>query len=87
MAEQQVIEGTWEEVQHHAEALKLNGRQVKLIVTDTPNPAAVLEQPATQIPQDRLAAFEAWVSMPRPTVKPLLDDSRAVIYGDEEDRG
>ena len=36
MAEQQVIEGTWEEVQHHADALKLNGRQVKLIVTDEP---------------------------------------------------
>jgi hypothetical protein len=32
MAEQQVIEGTWEEVQLHAQQLKLGGRHVKLIV-------------------------------------------------------
>ena len=31
-----VLEGTWEEVRGHAEELKLNGRQVKLIVGDEP---------------------------------------------------
>ncbi len=35
MAEQ-MIEGTWEEVSLHAQELKLNGRQVKLIVTAPP---------------------------------------------------
>ena len=34
MAQQQVIEGTWEEVQSRAQRLDLNGRQVKLIVSE-----------------------------------------------------
>ena len=48
MAEQHVIEGTWEEVQLHAQELKLNGRHVKLIVT---------EEPGDKKPQGRMMTF------------------------------
>lgn len=53
MAEQQVLEGTWEEIALHAEDLK--GRHVKIIVSDRPAPAGIEEQDPT------IALLESWL--------------------------
>ena len=38
MAEQQVIEGTWEEIARHAEELAASGKRLKLIVPSDETP-------------------------------------------------
>jgi len=72
-----VLTGTWEEIKTHE--AELTGRRVVLTVEDP-------EEKSSEI-QARLAAFEAWVSLPRPNTAVVLDDSRAAIYGEDPDRG
>ncbi len=75
----ETIEGTWDEIVSQADKFDGHRLRVTILPAEEPSPAPT--------PQDRLAAFDAWTSLPRPPVKPLLDDSRAVIYSDDEDRG
>jgi hypothetical protein len=74
-----VLTGTWEEIKSHG-AEQLVGRYMTVVVHDRQNEALA----ETSV---RLAAFDAWIAAPRPQGLVLLDDSRLVIYGDDEDRG
>jgi hypothetical protein len=71
-----IVEGTWEEVLRYAD--KFNGHRLRVLILPDSNQASANE---------RLAALNAWLTLPRPTVTPLLDDSRAVIYAQDQDRG
>lgn len=75
----ETIEGTGEEFV--SQAGKFSGHRLRITILPDDEP------PSARTPQDRLAAFDAWTSLPRAPVKPLLEDSRAVIYSDNEDRG
>lgn len=70
---QQVIEGTWEEVQSRARVLDLNGRQVKLIVS---------EKAGEQKPQSRMMTFGMF-----PELQALTDEDfkAAEFRGDSDD--
>ena len=72
-----VLTGTWEEIKTHE--AELAGHRVVVTVEDTDDEAPEI--------QARLAALEAWVSLPRPSHAVVLDDSRAAIYGEDPDRG
>jgi hypothetical protein len=71
-----VVEGTWEEIASHA--TEFNGRRLRVTILPDTAPASVSE---------RLQALDSWLNLPRPAVRPLVDDSRAAIYGEDEDRG
>lgn len=72
-----VLTGTWEEIKTHE--AELAGHRVVVTVEDG-------DDGATEI-QARLAALEAWISLPRPSQTVVLDYSRAAIYGEDPDRG
>ena len=71
-----VIEGTWEEIASHA--AEFNGCRLRVIMLPETDPTQVGE---------RLAALDACLTLPRPVIQPLADDSRAAIYGEDEDKG
>ena len=72
----EIFEGTWEEIYHQSS--KFDGHRLRVVIL--PDKA--------QIPtEQRLHALNEWLTMPRPLVTPLLDDSRAAIYANEESLG
>ena len=73
-----IITGTWEEIKAHE--AELAGHRLTVTVEDE---TSIDDKDI----QARLAALEAWFSLPRPQRPPLVDDSRAGIYGEEPDRG
>ncbi len=75
-----ILAGTWEEIKTHD--AELVGRQMTVLVND--GDERNLTSHDTSL---RLAAFDVWVAALRPQEAFLLDDSRAFIYPDDEDRG
>lgn len=75
-SEQGVLESTWSEIAGHA--AEFRGRRLRVIIL------ADEAQPSTN---ERLNALNAWLALPRPDVAPLMDDSRAVIYDEDEGSG
>lgn len=71
------LTGTWEEIKAYEGDLA--GRRVAVTVEDAGDDDRDIEA--------RVAAAEVWVSKPRPSLPPLLDDSRAAIYGKEPEGG
>jgi hypothetical protein len=71
--QQQVLEGTWEEIQRHAAELKLNGRHVKLIVSD---------ELVEKKPQGQMMTFGMF-----PQLQTLTDEDfkAAEFHGDPDD--
>ncbi len=74
MTQEQVIEGTWEEVQTRAESLGLNGRRVKLIVRE--------ESVTTEIPAGRKMTFGMFPQLQMLTEQ---DFKAAEFHGDPDD--
>ena len=72
----EIIEGTWEEISKQAP--KFDGHRLRVVILPDAEQASSSE---------RLQALNEWLTMPRPAAAPLLDDSRAAIYGEDEDRG
>ena len=73
--ETQIIEGTWEEI--YQQAPKFNGHRLRVIILPNAEPSST---------EQRLAALNEWLNMSRPIVPPLLDDSRAGIYREDEEK-
>jgi hypothetical protein len=79
---QQVLEGTWEEIQNHA--ADLTGRRVRVEVL---NGDAEPVSPARSTTDEWLDAFRSWVASHSDITAVVLDDSREAIYAEDEDRG
>ena len=71
----EIVEGTWEEISR--QATRFNGHRLRV---------AILPDGESVKPEVRLKALNQWLTMPRPAVMPLLDDSRAAIYGEDKPR-
>jgi hypothetical protein len=72
----EIIEGSWEEISRQAD--KFSGHRLRVVILPDADQAST---------QERLKALTEWFTLPRPSVPPLLDDSRAAIYAEDEDRG
>ena len=85
----QVIEGTWEEIKRYeAELIGHNLRvTIKPEKSARRRPSSPPEAASSEVTKKRLDAMTAWLTLPRPNVVHQIDDSRAGIYGEEEDRG
>ena len=72
-------EGTWAEIQQHAD--KLNGRRLRVIVL----PERQTRENDTRTPEERAAS---WLEFVRRFAVPgvVVDDSREAIYADEVER-
>jgi hypothetical protein len=70
----EVIEGTWEEISEQAP--KFHGHRLRVII---------LPDGSEEETSERHRALTEWLKMTRPLVSPLVDDSRAAIYGEDED--
>ena len=85
----QVIEGTWEEIKRHE--AQLVGRYLRVTIESQESPAfkpdVTLKPPSAATIKKRLDALNAWLTLPRPTLTHVIDDSRAGICGADEDRG
>ena len=77
ITESEVIEGTWEEIARQAP--KFDGHRLRVVILPAADP---------DVASARLEALNAWLTLPRPAIPALPDDSRGAIYdGEDEDRG
>ena len=84
----QVIEGTWEEIKRHE--AQLVGRYLRITIEPQKSarhePGSTPTVASASAIQQRLDALNAWLMLPRPAVTHEIDDSRAGICGEHEDR-
>ena len=76
VAKPEIVEGTWDEIS--AQASRFQGRRLRVLILPDADATATAE---------RLRTLNEWLAMPRRPLMPVLDDSRAAIYGEDPDRG